>query len=70
MVTNGRGEREGELREMGLRGTIKRYKLLCIKEIRNKDTWGSTGNYSQSLGTDHDGRYHKEDIYTYRYRYI
>ena len=45
----GRGEREGELREMGLRGTIKRYKLLCIKEIRNKDTWGSTGNYSHHL---------------------
>ena len=49
---------------------VNRCKLLHLESISKEVLLHSTGNYSQSLGTDHDGRYHKEDIYTYRYRYI
>ena len=37
VVTRGRGQRRGEDYEYG----IKRYKLICIKQIRNKDIYST-----------------------------
>ena len=35
---------------------VSRYKLLYLEGISNEVLLYSTGNYSQSLGIDHDGR--------------
>ena len=35
---------------------VSRYKLLGLEWISNEVLLHSTGNYTQSLGIDHDGR--------------
>ena len=45
---------------------VSRGKLLHVKWLSNEVLLYSTGNYIQSLGIDHDGRYYeKRNVYTY-----
>ena len=57
-----RGEAEGNRidREFG----VGRCKLLHLERISNEVLLSSTGNYIQSLGIEHDGRYiRKKNVY-------
>ena len=49
-----KGERGG--RGMDWEFGISRYKLLCIKQINNKDLLYNTGNYIQYPMINHNGK--------------
>ena len=52
MLPRGSGERVGWTGEFGASG----YKLLYLEWISNEVLLYHTGNYSQSLAIDHEGR--------------
>ena len=52
MVAKGEGRGSGMTREFG----VSRCKPLHLEWIKNKALLYSTGNYTQSPGTDHDGK--------------
>ena len=56
---------------MDLEFGVSRYKLLHLEWISNEVLLYSTGNYIQSLWTDHDGKeYKKRNVYIYMYDWV
>ena len=66
MVTKGERWGGGINEEIG----IKRYTLLYIKKITNKDLLYSTGNYIQYFEITYNGKESEQNIYIYIYIYI
>ena len=53
-----------------VRSRVGRGRLFRLEQISHEVLLYSTGNSIQSLGTEHDGRYHeKENIYKYTHTY-
>ena len=59
VVASGEVERSGMNRKLG----VGRCKLLYLKWISSGVLLYGTGNYVQSLGTEHDGRYIRKRMY-------
>ena len=59
MVAKGKGGGKGMDREFG----VSICKLLHLEWISSEVLLYGTGNWIQSLGIDHDGRYTREEMY-------
>ena len=66
VVAKGEGGGSGMDWEFG----VSRYKPLHLEWIGNEVLLYSTGNYIQSLGIEHDGKYGKKSVYIYMYDWV